>query len=144
MKIFRIAMLGCLAATAIWAADVSGKWTAEMQGRNGTTTTTMNFKVDGSTLTGTISNQAGDNEIADGKIDGNNISFTVSRTMNGNTFKQNYKGVLDGDVIHFTLTTDMGGMGGGGGQGGGNGGGGGGGGMGGRGGPRTFDAKRAS
>jgi hypothetical protein len=52
----RVALLSCLMAVAAFAADVNGKWTAEMQGRDGQTmTTTFNLKADGSALTGTVS-----------------------------------------------------------------------------------------
>lgn len=93
----------------IWAADVTGKWTAEMPGRGGgTMTMTMNLKAEGNTLTGTISGRRGETEISDGKMDGDNISFSVVREFNGNQFKQNYKGKVDGDTIHFTVTMEGG------------------------------------
>jgi hypothetical protein len=95
----------------MWAADVTGKWTAEMQGRNGNTMTiNMNFKADGAKLTGTVSGRNGDTDISDGKVDGDNVSFTVVREMGGNQMKQNYKGKLDGDTIHFTVTMEGGAM----------------------------------
>ncbi len=75
-------------------------------------TITMNLKAEGDKLTGTVNGRMGDTPISDGKIDGDNVSFTVVREFNGNQFKQNYKGKLDGDTIHFTVTTE-GGMGGG-------------------------------
>jgi len=113
MKTMRLILVGLIATLAIWAADVSGKWTAEMQGRNGNTMTiSMNLKADGDKLTGTVSGRRGDTDISDGKIDGDNVSFSVVREFNGNQFKQNYKGKLDGDTIHFTITME-GGMGGG-------------------------------
>ena len=125
MKALRILLIGCLAAAAIWAADVTGKWTAEMQGRNGNSmTVNMNLKQDGDKLTGSISGRNGDTDITDGHIDGNTISFKVVREFNGNQMTQSYKGTVDGDTIHFSVTMEGGNMGGG------------------R--PREFDAKRAS
>lgn len=113
MRILRLVLPSLLATVALWAADPTGKWTAEMQGRNGNTmTVTMNLKADGDKLTGTVSGRMGDTEISDGKVDGDNISFTVVREFNGNQFKQNYQGKLDGDTIHFKMTME-GGMGGG-------------------------------
>jgi autotransporter translocation and assembly factor TamB len=123
-SISRLILASSVALVALWAADATGKWTAEMQGRNGNTmTVNMNLKADGAKLTGTVSGRNGDTEISDGKIDGDNVSFTVIREFNGNQIKQNYKGKLDGDAIHFTLTME-GGMG--------------------NGQPRTFDAHRAT
>lgn len=109
MKILRVLSLGCVAAAVMLAADVTGKWTAEVQGRGGNTmTVTMNLKADGSNLTGTVSGRNGDTDISDGKIEGDNLSFKVVREFNGNQFTQNYKGKLDGDTIHFTVTTEGG------------------------------------
>jgi hypothetical protein len=113
MKAMRLMFAGFVATVAMWAADPSGKWTAEIQGRNGNTMTiTMNLKADGNTLSGTVSGRNGDTNISDGKVDGDNISFSVVREFNGNQFKQNYTGKLDGDTIHFTIKME-GGMGGG-------------------------------
>jgi len=70
-----------------------------------------------------VSRRTGETEISDGKADGDNVSFSVVREFNGNQFKQNYKGKLEGDTIHFTVTTE-------GGNGGGR--------------ERTFDAHRAT
>lgn len=106
MKSLRLLAVGCLAAAISFAADASGKWTAEMQGPNGSMTTTMNLKADGDKLTGTVSGRNGDTNISDGKVDGKNVTFTVVREFNGNTMKMNYKGVLDGDTIHFTVMRD--------------------------------------
>jgi hypothetical protein len=49
--------LGLVASA--WAADVTGKWTAETQSMRGPGVTTFDFKVDGSTLTGTVTTQFG-------------------------------------------------------------------------------------
>lgn len=107
MKAVRILLAGCLVAAAMWAADVTGKWTAEMPGRGGNTMTmTMNLKADGDRLTGTVSGRNGDTDITDGKIDGDNISFKVVREFNGNQVTQLYKGTVNGDTIHFSVTRE--------------------------------------
>jgi len=95
------------ALTLAWAADVSGKWVAQVPGRDGQTReTTINLKADGNNLTGTISGRQGDNPIADGKIDGDNISFTVKVNFGGNERKFIYKGKVAGDEIKFTRTVE--------------------------------------
>ncbi len=113
MKTLRILLATSLATVCMWAADASGKWTAEMQGPGGNTrTVTMNLKADGSKLTGTVSGgRGGDAEISDGKVDGSDLSFTVVREFNGNKMTSNYKGKLDGDVIHFNMKMEGGPMG---------------------------------
>jgi hypothetical protein len=101
-------LLGLLSLTAL-AADVTGKWTAQVPGRGGQTReATFNFKADGNTLTGTVSGRGGDMPIADGKIDGDTISFTQTMEFNGNSMKFVYKGTVSGDEIKFTRARDGG------------------------------------
>jgi hypothetical protein len=98
---FACAVLALFTAAAS-AADVSGTWTAEVPGRGGQTRTqTFTFKVDGNTLTGTVSGPRGETPISDGKINGDEISFSVVREFNGNTFRMNYTGKVSGDEIQF-------------------------------------------
>jgi hypothetical protein len=100
----RLALLACLIAVAAFAADVNGKWTAEMQGRDGQTmTTTFNLKADGATLTGTVSGRMGETPITNGKIDGDTVSFDVVREFNGNSFTLHYKGTVSADTINFKV-----------------------------------------
>ena len=111
MKTLRLVFAGLLASALIWAADVTGKWTAEMPGRGGNAMTVeFNLKADGNNLNGTVSGRRGETQISDGKVDGDSITFSVIREFNGNQFKQNYKGKIDGNTIHFTVTME-GGMG---------------------------------
>ena len=92
-----------LAAMTAFAADVSGKWVAQVPGRNGQTReVTFNLKADGGSLTGSVTTMRGDSPISDGKIDGDNISFTQTLERNGNSMKLIYKGKISGDEIKFT------------------------------------------
>jgi hypothetical protein len=116
----RLALLSCIVAAVAFAADVTGKWSYEMQGKNGPMTANMNLKADGSKLTGTVSGRGGETEISDGKVDGDAITFTVVREFNGNKFVTKYNGKVSGDEIKFTIETE------------------------GKGGPREVTAKRVS
>jgi hypothetical protein len=103
----RIAVLSvCFVFAALslaWAADVTGKWVAQVPGRDGQTReTTFNLKAEGEKLTGTVSGMRGDNEITDGKISGDEISFTVKLSIQGNEITLLYKGKISGDEIKFT------------------------------------------
>ncbi|MGE5647519.1 MAG: hypothetical protein ACM336_17210 [Acidobacteriota bacterium] len=92
-----------LAALAAYAADVTGKWTAQMPGRGGQVReVTFNLKVEGDQLTGTVSGPRGESPISDGKIDGDTISFTQAISFNGNEMKILYKGKVSNDEIKFT------------------------------------------
>jgi hypothetical protein len=108
--LFVVAML-CVLTFAVYAADVSGKWTWEQAGRGGgaPTVTTLSLKVDGSNLTGTLSRPGRDGaamatEISDGKVDGNSISFSLKTNMGGNEMVTPYKGTLDGDSLTLEFT----------------------------------------
>ena len=99
----KVRVMLCLLAAFAVAADVSGKWTAEVPGRQGQAqTTTFNFKVDGDKLSGTLTNPRGEQTIADGKVSGDDISFSVTLSMGGNEIKMLYKGKVAGSEIKFT------------------------------------------
>jgi hypothetical protein len=97
-----------LCAVTAMAADVSGVWKAQMPGRDGETReVTFNFKQSGETLTGTTSGFRGaDVQISDGKVSGDEISFTVVREFQGNTMKMLYKGKIVGGEIQFKMQRD--------------------------------------
>ncbi len=98
-----IALFGLLAGVAA-AASIDGKWKSEMTTPNGQVrTTNYAFKADGDKLTGTISGRQGDTQITDGKISGDEISFTVVRNFGGQERKMEYKGKLSGDELKLTI-----------------------------------------
>lgn len=81
------------------AADIAGKWVAQVPGRDGQTReTTLMFKMEGDKLTGTISGgQGGDAAISEGKVAGAAVTFSVE-TERG---KRTYAGTIAGDEIKF-------------------------------------------
>jgi len=94
-----------LAASAAWAEDLTGKWTATAVGNNAAVT--LDLKVAGNVVTGAILNpQAGPAEIKDGKLEGNNISFHVVRTADNTTRKVLWQGTVEGEEIHFTRAVE--------------------------------------
>jgi hypothetical protein len=106
MQIFRFTravLFLLLAAVAVFAADVNGKWVAQVPGRGGETReATFNLKADGNQLTGSVTTPRGEVQISDGKVDGDNISFTQEMEFNGNHVKLLFKGKVAGDEIKFT------------------------------------------
>ena len=107
------AFLGVLvvfAASSAAAADVTGKWTAKVPGPQGESEITLNLKMDGTTVTGTLNNtQApGDVEIQDGKSSGEEVSFSLMRRIGDADMKVVWKGTVSGDEIKFTRTTEGG------------------------------------
>lgn len=95
-----------LGSVSALAADFNGKWTGDVQGRNGNTQTlTFDLHVDGAALTGKITTPRGDVDITNGKVDGDTISFDQVLNFNGNSFTISYKGTAAADgTIKFTRT----------------------------------------
>jgi hypothetical protein len=87
---------------ALWSADISGKWTAQVPGRSGNMRdVTFMFKASGENLTGTMSGRNGDIQISDGKISGDTVSFSVTQDFGGNSVKQSFTGKVAGGEIKF-------------------------------------------
>ncbi len=97
-----------LAALTLWvsfAADIDGKWTGQVEGRNGPQPQTITLKASDNTLTGSVEGgRGGPVEISDGKIDGNNVSFKVIREFQGNKVTQEYKGMVSGSELKLTVS----------------------------------------
>ena len=96
-------MIAFFAFTA-FAADVSGTWkgTADIGGN--TVERTFVFKVEGAKLTGeTTSQMMGKSTITDGKVDGDSLSFTITVKFQDNEMKLNYKGKVSGDTLKFDV-----------------------------------------
>jgi hypothetical protein len=96
-----------LSAAASRAADVTGTWTADAVGPDGSSyPLTFTFKQDGAKLTGSVQGPQGDPiDISNGKVDGNDISFEVS--FNGMTIT--HTGTVNdaGDEIKLSTKTDQ-------------------------------------
>jgi len=97
-----------LAALTLWtsfAADIDGKWTAQIEGRRGTQTEVLMLKATDNGLTGSLQGgQRGPVEISNGAIDGANISFNVVREFQGNKITQEYKGTVSGNELKLTVS----------------------------------------
>src|ERR1017187_1066778 len=133
-KLLFVTTLLLVVAFVAFAADVTGKWTYEQPaGRQGGNPrqVTITLKQDGAKLTGSVPGMMGggrgrggapadpnappppppaDQEISNGKVDGNNISFEVKTSRGGNDFVTKYEGTLDGDSLKLKITgAEMGG-----------------------------------
>jgi hypothetical protein len=93
-----------LAAVPAFAADVDGKWTGTLDTPMGPAMIGFTFKANGAALTGTTTSpDGGEAAIADGKIDGDKISFTVTLDFGGMPLMISYAGVVSGNQIKLTL-----------------------------------------
>ena len=99
MKKLSIILGILLMAGSAFAADIDGKWTGEIVGQN--MEIAFTFKAEGNKLTGTHIVNEQETAIEEGKIEGNNISFTVTLNM-GQEMKIPHKGTISGDEIKMT------------------------------------------
>jgi hypothetical protein len=123
-KLLFVTTLLLVVAFVAFAADVTGKWTYEQPGRQGGPgrQVTITLKQDGAKLTGSVPAMMGgrrgggggggdaaappaDQEISNGKVDGNNISFEVKRTTPNGDIVTKYEGTLNGETLHLKITT---------------------------------------
>ena len=107
-RVVSLAAVVVLAAvTMALAANVDGKWVAQVAGQGGQTReVTFTFKAEGAKLTGTVSGRQGDTPISDGTIKGDDISFTQTLEVQGNSIKLIYTGKVSGDEIKMTRKRD--------------------------------------
>jgi len=105
LKKYLLAVGLILVAGMAFAADIDGKWVGEIPGMDGNAMKiSYTFKADGAALTGSTTSPDGkDMAIKDGKINGNNISFSISFDMGGQEMKMDMKGVLSGDNLKLTM-----------------------------------------
>ena len=113
MKAIRLLALFavCIFATSLLAADVTGAWTGEVKLPTGQALPFVaHLKQDGSKITGKLDgiNGAPDVEIVNGKIDGDTITFSGVRQIQGAAVKFNYTGKVAGDTIDFKIVRDDG------------------------------------
>jgi hypothetical protein len=142
MKIHVLVLAVLIFAVAASAADINGKWVAQVTSPSGSKTERVFiFQASGDKVTGTIVNiqiaqatfeekgkpamvgtlktqNADPQAISEGKITGDSISFAIVSQMFGQEMKTEYKGKVAGDEIKFTVEQSggMGGPGGGGAQ----------------------------
>lgn len=99
---FFLTLLGCL-TSLLWAADVTGKWTAESE--NGPAWV-FNLRSDSGKVTGTMQGNDGkDRSIDEGKLEGDDISFSVESEWQGNAITLVFKGKVSGDEMQLRVDT---------------------------------------
>lgn len=98
-----ITLMLMLAMTAS-AADITGTWKGKAETANGTLERTFVFKQDGTKLTGeTTSDFLGKSTIVDGKVDGDNVAFSIKAKFEDNEITLNYTGKIVGDEIKLKV-----------------------------------------
>ena len=100
--VFFLTLFGCL-TSLLWAADVTGKWTADSE--NGPAWV-FNLKSDSGKVTGTMQGNGGKGRpINEGKLEGDDISFSVESEWQGNAITLVFKGKVSGDEMQLRVDT---------------------------------------
>jgi len=88
-------------------ATASGNWnTALILGDGNRIEGTLKLKQDGDKLTGATVRNDNETQIQDGKITGDEITFTVIRDRDGRKVTAKYKGKITGDTIKGKVESD--------------------------------------
>lgn len=96
--------IGVAAAAA--AGDVTGKWVGNVETPNGPLELTYELKVEGETVSGTVSSPMGSLPIDKGKLAGDVLTYTVS--LEGAVITHEAKLNAVGDEIAIKATGDWG------------------------------------
>ncbi len=101
-----------LVACVVFAATVDGKWAGETTIKNKKKNTEQTLSVvtdlttEGSTVAGSVTAGSGRRpkarQIQDGKIDGDQISFTTTQKTKKGERKQYWSGTVSGDQMELT------------------------------------------
>ncbi len=112
-KCMILAVMILTGLVCVYAADITGKWTAEFDSQVGLQKYVFEFKADGATLTGTafsnIDGAEATTPITEGKIDGDKISFVENLNYQGMELRIVYEGTVSGDEIQLARIEGAGG-----------------------------------
>lgn len=101
-----LAVLIITGTVSLFAADITGKWTAQFDSQVGPQKYTFEFKMDGTKLTGTAISIIGDAEaktpITEGTVNGDDIAFVENLNYSGMELRIAYKGKASGDEIKLS------------------------------------------
>ena len=88
-------------------ADVAGKWKWSFTRPDGQTIeSVLELKQDARKITGVSTLSTGEkHEITNGSVDGNTVSFDITREREGRKVTAKYSGKLEGDAIKGTVET---------------------------------------
>ena len=105
-RILLSAVMVAVMATAALAADVTGTWTASFDTQIGVQNYTYTFTVAGNKLTGKAKSELAmtETEIAEGTVNGDDITFVENLTFQDMPLRIVYKGKVAGDEIKLTRT----------------------------------------
>jgi hypothetical protein len=106
MKMIKYVLaLVLFASMPVMAADIDGNWKGGIDSPNGSVEMKFTFKMEKDKLTGSMTGPDGTPvPIADGKLAGSQVTFSVSIDFGGNPLVIAYKGELVKDKLNLQMT----------------------------------------
>ena len=107
-RVLAVATIVVLFSLAALAADVNGTWTGTFHTREGGAfEVTLTLKAQGASVTGTYGQgSAEDVDIENGKLNGDTVTFTITRHPGERTIKVNYTGKVEGDTMKLNAQVE--------------------------------------
>ena len=84
--------------------NISGTWQGTVSWEMGELEATVEFEQEGNDITGTISSDYGEWEISEGYLSGNELTFSCTAMIMGETMEMNFSGKVEEDSIDGTIT----------------------------------------
>jgi hypothetical protein len=107
-KIALLFVLILLCLVPVFAADISGKWTATIKTPIGDMNYVFDFKVEGEKLTGkavmSMGGESSESVLSEGSVKGDEISFVETLKVQGQELRCEYKGTISGNEIRGSRT----------------------------------------
>ena len=82
--------------------SADGTWNVTANSPMGSQQATLNFKTDGSSLSGSMAGQQGTVEFSDGTVDGNDLNWSI-QIQQPMPMKLEFSASIDGDSISGTI-----------------------------------------
>lgn len=86
------------------SVNIAGKWSAALTGPMGEMEMTLEIEQEGNTISGKITSSFGQWEISDGLLSGDDLTFTVSATVMGESMELSFSGRAEKDSIEGTFS----------------------------------------
>ena len=100
-KLNVLAVITLLLSFSVSAADIAGTWTASFDSQVGKQEYTYMFEVNGMDVSGTITSSLGPATMAEGKLDGDTLTFTENLSYQDMPLQIKYVGTVSGNEIKF-------------------------------------------
>ena len=93
-----------LCSTLVMASKIDGKWKASIESEYGAMEFTLEYEVDGETLSGTLGSEMGELPISGGKVSGNEFEYKLD--VMGTIIEHKGKLVNDNEITITSISAE--------------------------------------